>query len=224
MPEVIETGATPTVATPGTATVPQTQAAATVAPDTAAQIANLTESNKSADARIKELNKESLGHRNAREKAEAEALALKEASEAYSKLGKPEELVAVREENATLKAQIAERDRNDTLRTVAGEAYKFSVLKSLDSQWKDEKGNPAVYETRDVIEQGKAPRKEQFVKFHEGGKDAELPLGKFLEAKFPDFLPALRAKAPMGAGAGPTPASAPTQQSTQAARRIPNLF
>lgn len=128
MPEA-QQGATPETTPTATVTIPATtgatpatatlQPAPQITPDTAAQLAELQLRLASADARIKELNKESRDHRLKAEGVTGTTEQERAELDAYRAYGKPDELKARLEREAQLSTEKATRERQDGLRKVA---------------------------------------------------------------------------------------------------------
>lgn len=147
--------------------------------------------------RVAELERENYRYREQKRDLAAEVQALKgkqvpdgavvltgddaQAWQAFSTLGKPDEVKTRLEERDSLAAEVAGVKRDQTLREVAEAAgYKFAVLRQL--------GGDREYELRDVTADGQT-RKVPFVK----DGDTAKPLAEFAQGAWADFLPALQA-------------------------------
>lgn len=122
--------------------------------------------------------------------------------EAYSALGKPEDLKAALADRDTLTADKAKRDRTDSIRNAAeASGYKASVLERLA---------PAgvTFTVRDETKDGQTVK----VAYAKDGEGAETPLTDFVTKDFADFLPALTATATPASPPPPLTPRAPAQE------------
>lgn len=103
------------------------------------------------------------------------------AYEAYTALGKPDELATIKTERDTLATEVATTKKQSLLRDVAEIAeFKPAVLTRL--------GGDLDYVIKEVTE-GEVTRKAAYVKTEQG----EKPLTEYAQAQWGDFLPALTA-------------------------------
>lgn len=150
--------------------------------------------------------------------------------EAYTALGKPDELQAALTERDTLNAEKVKRERQDSINQAAEAAgYKANVLGKLN-------GIDAVsFEVREIEAEGQKVKK-AFVKDAEG---KETPLSDYVSANFADFLPALtkpteapkpttaafpKQEAGGGKAAPASPVQARIQARQEAAKAAPDPF
>lgn len=101
--------------------------------------------------------------------------------EAYSALGKPDDLKAALADRDTLTAEKAQRDRRDSIRAAAEVVgYKASVLERLTP-------DGVAYEVRETEQNGQTVK----VAVAKDAEGKETPLSDYAAANFADFLPAL---------------------------------
>ena len=122
--------------------------------------------------------------------------------EAYSALGKPDDLKAALADRDTLTADKAKRDRTDSIKAAAGvTGYKASVLERLTP-------DGVTYTVRDETKDGQTVK----VAYAKDGEGAETPLTDFVTKDFADFLPALTATATPASPPSPLTPRAPAQE------------
>lgn len=103
------------------------------------------------------------------------------AYEAYTALGKPDELATIKAERDTLATEVATTKKQGLIRDVAEiAAFKPAVLTRL--------GGDLDYVIKEVTE-GEVTKKAAYVKTEQG----EKPLTEYAQAQWGDFLPALTA-------------------------------
>ncbi len=173
----------------------------TISVDTALQIATLTQERDSANARIKELNRENLKYRLLSESLESLGVTPdvlktrletdKSELEAFRAFGTPAEIAAT-------KADL-EKDANEAkhlrLEKIAHSVnFKSDVLADLAST----KGF-RVEQREGKDAEGKTIQVPTAV-YQDGDKEAKKPLVEYVEATLPNYLPSLRteAQAPTG--------------------------